>query len=121
MKRERYPEEKIISILKEHDAGDSAPDLSRRYRTAENTIHRCKAKFGGMEVSEAKKLRELQENSRFTEHGKLIQTMTLIDEYTRECPPIHVAWRIRARCVIYILADVMQARGVLTCLRFHAD
>lgn len=65
MKRKRYSEEKIISILKEHEAGVSVPDLSRRYEIAENTIYRWKSKFGGMEVSDAKKLRELeQENAR---------------------------------------------------------
>ncbi len=65
MKRKRYSEEKIISILKEHEAGASVPDLSRRHGIAENTIYRWKSKFGGMEVSEAKRLRELeQENLR---------------------------------------------------------
>ena len=60
MKRKRYSEEKIISILKEHEAGASAKDLSRRHGIAENTVYRWKAKFGGMEVSEAKRLRELE-------------------------------------------------------------
>ena len=65
MKRKRYPEEKIIAILKEHDAGASVPSLSRRYGITENTIYRWKSKFGGMEVSEAKRLRELeQENAK---------------------------------------------------------
>jgi putative transposase len=60
MKRKQYSEEKIISILKEHEAGASAKDLSRRHGVAENTVYRWKAKFGGMEVSEAKRLRELE-------------------------------------------------------------
>ena len=60
MKRNRYSEEKIISILKEHEAGASVPDLSRRHGIAENTIYRWKSKFGGMEVSEAKRLRQLE-------------------------------------------------------------
>jgi putative transposase len=60
MKRKRYTEEQIISILKEHEAGASVPDLSRRHGVAENTIYRWKSKFGGMEVSEAKRLRELE-------------------------------------------------------------
>ena len=65
MKRKRYTEEKIISILKEHEAGASVPDMVRRYGIAENTIYRWKSKFGGMEVSEAKRLRELeQENAK---------------------------------------------------------
>ena len=60
MKRKRYAEEQIISILKEVDAGASVPDVSRRHGIAENTIYRWKSKFGGMEVSEAKRLRELE-------------------------------------------------------------
>ncbi len=60
MKRKRYSEEKIISILKEHDAGASVPDLSRRHGIVENTIYRWKSKYGGMEVSEAKRLRVLE-------------------------------------------------------------
>jgi putative transposase len=59
MKRKRYTEEKIISILKEHEAGATMADLSRRHGVVENTIYRWKSKYGGMEVSEAKRLREL--------------------------------------------------------------
>ena len=65
MKRKRHTEEQIISILKEHEAGASGPELSRRQAVAENTIYRWKSKFGGMEVSEVKRLRELeQENAK---------------------------------------------------------
>ena len=60
MKRKGYSEEKIISILKEHEAGASVPDLSRRHGIVENTIYRWKSKYGGMEVSEAKRLRMLE-------------------------------------------------------------
>jgi len=64
MKRKRYTEEKIISILKEHDAGASAPELSRRHGVSEQSIYRWKSKFGGMEVSDAKRLRELEAEKR---------------------------------------------------------
>ena len=60
MKRKRYPEEKIMAMLKEHEAGVSVPELSRRHGVAENTIYRWKSKFGGMEISEARRLRELE-------------------------------------------------------------
>jgi len=66
MKRKRYTEEQIISILKEHEGGASVPELSRRHGVVENTIYRWKSKFGGMEVSDAKRLRELA-----AENGKL--------------------------------------------------
>ena len=65
MKRKRYSEEQIISILKQHEAGLTMVDLARDYGIAENTLYRWKSKFGGMEVSEAKRLRELEsENAR---------------------------------------------------------
>lgn len=64
MKRKRYSEEKIISILKEHEAGASAKELSRRHGVAENTVYRWKAKYGGMEISEARRLRELEAENR---------------------------------------------------------
>lgn len=60
MKRKRYTEEQIISILKAHEAGASVADLSRCHGVVENTIYRWKSKYGGMEVSEAKRLRELE-------------------------------------------------------------
>ena len=68
MKRKRYTEEQIISILKQNEAGASVPDLSRRHGVAENTIYRWKSKFGGMEVSDAKKLRELEAENRKLKH-----------------------------------------------------
>ena len=81
MKRKRYTEEQIIGILKEHEAGVSVPDLSRRHGVAENTIYRWKSKFGGMEVSEAKRLRELE-----TENAKLKKLLaeTMLDKTALE-------------------------------------
>lgn len=65
MKRKRYTEEQIISMLKEHEAGASVPDIARRHGVAENTIYRWKSKFAGMDVSDAKRLRVLeQENAK---------------------------------------------------------
>lgn len=60
MKRKRYSEEQIISILKQHEAGRSMVDLAREHGIAENTLYRWKSKFGGMAVNEAKRLRELE-------------------------------------------------------------
>lgn len=64
MKRKRYTEEQIIAILKEHEAGAAAAELSRRHGVSEQSIYRWKAKYGGMEVSDAKRLRELEEENR---------------------------------------------------------
>ena len=60
MKRKRFTEEQIISILKQNEAGSTVVDLARHHGVAENTIYRWKSKFGGMEVSDAKRLRALE-------------------------------------------------------------
>jgi len=60
MKRKRFTEEQIITILKENEAGMRVPDLVRKHNVSEQSIYRWKSKFGGMEVSEAKRLRELK-------------------------------------------------------------
>jgi len=65
MKQKRYTEEQIIGFLKEHEAGAKVQDLVRRHGFSEQSFYRWKSKYGGMEVSEAKRLRELEaENAR---------------------------------------------------------
>ena len=59
MKR-RFSEEQIIGILKEHEAGISAKELCRRHGMSDASFYKWKAKFGGMEVSEARRLRDLE-------------------------------------------------------------
>ena len=65
MKRKRFTEEQIIKILKEVDAGAEARDVCRRVGVTEQSFYRWRRKYGGMDVSEAKRLRELEiENGR---------------------------------------------------------
>jgi putative transposase len=65
MKGKRYSEAQIIAALKEHEAGAKAADICRKLGIVENTFYRWKAKYGGMELSEAKRLHELElENSK---------------------------------------------------------
>ena len=63
MKRTRFTEEHIIGILKEAEAGAKAADLARRHGVSEATIYNWKAKYGGLEVSEAKRLRSLEDEN----------------------------------------------------------
>jgi putative transposase len=64
MKKSRYKEEQIIAVLKEVDAGAKLQDVVRRLGVSEQTYYRWKAKYGGMEVSDAKKLRGLEDENR---------------------------------------------------------
>lgn len=60
MKRSRFTEEQIIGILKEHQAGLGAKDLCRKHGVSDATFYKWRSKFGGMEVSDAKKLKALE-------------------------------------------------------------
>jgi putative transposase len=64
MKRKRFTEEQIIAVLREHDAGAKAADLARKYGISEATLYNWKAKYGGMDVSDAKRLRSLEDENR---------------------------------------------------------
>ena len=60
MKRSRFTEEQIIGILKEHQAGFSAKDLCRKHGISDATFYKWRSRYGGMEVSEAKRLKALE-------------------------------------------------------------
>lgn len=63
MKRNRFTEEQIISILKEHEAGVPVSDLCRKHGVSDASIYKWKARYGGMEVSEAKRLKSLEDEN----------------------------------------------------------
>ena len=64
MKRSRFSEEQIIGILKEHQAGMSAAHLCRQHGISDATFYKWRSRYGGMEVSEARKLKVLEEENR---------------------------------------------------------
>jgi putative transposase len=63
MKRKRFTEEQIIAVLKEHEEGAKTADLARKHGISEATFYNWKAKFGGMDVSEAKRLKALEDKN----------------------------------------------------------
>ena len=64
MKRSRFSENQIIKILKEAEAGVPLNDLCRSYGFSKSSFYKWKAKYGGMEVSDLRRLRELEEENR---------------------------------------------------------
>ena len=60
MRKSRFNEEQIIGILKESEAGTDPSELCRRHGITRGSLYRWKAKYGGMEVSEARRLRQLE-------------------------------------------------------------
>ena len=88
MKRKRYTEEQIITILKEYEAGMPANDVIRKHGIANGTFYRWKSKFGGMEVSEAKRLRELEaENAKLKKllAETMLEKTALEDVLQKKC------------------------------------
>ena len=63
MKRSRFSEEQIIAILKEHEAGVSVSDLCRKHGVSDVSIYKWKAKYGGLDVSEARRLKALEDEN----------------------------------------------------------
>lgn len=63
MRKSRFTDEQIIGILKEHHAGVSAVDLCRKHGISDATFYKWRAKYGGMDVSDARKLKALEEEN----------------------------------------------------------
>lgn len=63
MKRKRFTGEQIIGILKEHELGAKTADVCRKHGISETSFYKWKSKYGGMDVSEAKRLKALEEEN----------------------------------------------------------
>ena len=63
MKRSRFTEEQIIGILKEQEAGAKTVDVCRKHGISDATFYKLKAKYGGMDLSDAKRLKQLEDEN----------------------------------------------------------
>ena len=75
MPRKRHTEEQIIGILKQAEAGVKTEELCRQHGVSTTTLYKWKAKFGGMEISDARKLRSLEDENRRLKH--IVADLTL--------------------------------------------
>jgi putative transposase len=82
MKKTRYSEEQIVSILKEGEAGMSVTDLCRKYGMSDATYYNWKAKYAGMATSDVKRLKQLEDENRRLKH--LVADLTLDNQALKE-------------------------------------
>jgi putative transposase len=75
MKKVRHSEEQIINILKEAEAGVAVAELCRKHGISDQTYYNWKAKYGGMTVSDARKLKQVEEENRRLKH--IVADLTL--------------------------------------------
>jgi putative transposase len=82
MKGKRFSEEQIIAVLKEAEAGMKTPELCRRHGITQQTFYRWKSKYGGLDVSEMRRLRQLEDENRKLKH--VVAELTLDNRALKE-------------------------------------
>ncbi len=102
--KKRFTEEQIVKILQEAERSHTDQEVIRKHNISDTTFYRWKKLYGGMGVSEVKRLKELE-----AENAKL-KILVVVDEYTRECLALEEA-SIRAHHLIDTLSRLMTLHG----------
>lgn len=92
MSKSNHTEAQIIEVLKQMEAGRSAEEVGRQYGVSKHTIYAWKAKYGGLEVSEA-------------------QEFSVVDAFTRECLALETDTSMPSRRITRILQSIINQRG----------
>ena len=87
MRKSRYSEAQIVGILKEHQAGLGAAELCRKYGISDATFYKWRSKYGGLEVSEAKRLRSLEAAKLKRLLAEAMLDVSTLKETMLESPP----------------------------------
>ncbi len=88
MKRSRFMQEQVIAVLKEHQAGAAVADLCRKHGISDATFYTWRSKYGGMEVSDAKRLRALEDENGWLKRllaESMLDVSTLKDLLAKNC------------------------------------
>jgi putative transposase len=111
LKKKRFAEGQIIAVLKEHEAGMKTGDVACKHGISDATLYNWKAKFGGMGVSDAKRLRALEE-----ENGKLVELDTVLQSRSRKIDGRRVDGGLQHHTATFI-AGLSDASGLRRKIR----
>jgi putative transposase len=112
VKKSRFTEEQIIAILRQHEAGVKVAELCRKHGVAEATFYNWKSKYGGLDVSQLRRLKELEaENSKLK---KMYAELSLMHEAFKACAR-RAADESCLECHACISRQTAQIRGVNNC------
>jgi len=118
MKRSRFTEEQIVAVLKEHELGAKPADLARKHGISEATLYNWKAKYGGLTVSEAKRLKSLEdENSKL----KKLLADTMLDNAALKELPSKLVRPAAKREAVALLRSLFEMSERRACTVIAAD